>query len=120
MFSTEVDYNVINKIGWFDQELRTMREHLRWLGDISRQYNTYSNTHYYTKYKQEYRKAISKAKISANDNYISHSSNAIKYVAVVNTNIASTKKDIESKNLTFDPFNKYFLKIAHTLVESIP
>ena len=110
-----------NDIGWFTQELRTMREHLGLLGEISRQYNSHTNKHHYKQYKREYRKAIRKAKIAANDYRISSSSNPIKSMwQIINKNIGNSKKNIESDNLTSDDFNNYFLSIAHQLVQGIP
>lgn len=110
-----------NNVIWFNQGLRAMREHLKLLGDISRQYNTDANRKLYVQYKRQYKKEISKAKIAANDNYIKSSSNPTKTMwNIINKSSGKTKQNIESKNLTSDDFNKYFSSIADTIVQSIP
>lgn len=110
-----------NNIGWFGPELREMREHLRLLGEISRQYKTYRNRQYYLGYKRDYAKHIRMAKIAANNNLINSSNNPSKTMwQIINRTMGNTRVPVGSDNITSQEFNEYFLNIAGSLVQNMP
>lgn len=53
-------------ISWFDENIRAMRNHLRFLGELSRQYEHVGTQREYKRYKLIYKLAIRDAKIRAN------------------------------------------------------
>ena len=110
-----------NQVSWFNEEIRGMREHLKLLDEISRQYNNCYFRHEYVQYKTQYRRAIKKAKIARNDNLMRSSNNPGRCMwQIIKNNQGNYFKLSETCKLTSNDFNNYFSNIAHNLVKKIP
>lgn len=109
-------------VSWFSQELRAMREHLRFLGEVSRQYNTLENKACYNKYKTKYKRAIRKAKIFNNDSHIKNSANPIKSMwQIIQKTVGNCKaKNRDADNLNSNDFNNFFSNIAYEIAHGLP
>ena len=115
----KVKTNQPHKTNWFNDELKQKREHLSFLGEVAKQYNTPANRYEYNKFKILYKKSIQEAKSQANDRLISSSSNPVKTMwNIVNSNRgqggATGQNDISP-----DEFNKYFASIARNLTNTM-
>ena len=110
-------------ISWFTNELREMREHLHFLGDLTRQYaNNLILKEQYKQFKKTYKRAIHGAKITSNDNIIKSSNNPSKCMwQIINGNRPKNRdKDLASQYLSPDTLNNYFTNIASDLIKNIP
>ena len=67
-----------NRVSWFDDNLKGMREVLCFLNDVCKQYNRVSDIKEYKNYKLIYRQAIKDAKRLANDRAINTAVNPVK------------------------------------------
>lgn len=60
-------------LAWFNEELKKMREHLKFLSEVCIHHNTPNNRLLRNNYRSQYREALKKAKISSNDSLIKNS-----------------------------------------------
>lgn len=110
-----------DNISWFNDELRSMRDHLNFLGALKSQYNNDEINQEFKNYKRLYKEAIKTAKIRANNNFIDSSSNRSRAVwTVINNNRNRRKQRPKNVNITSNDFNNFFSNVAGTIVQSIP
>lgn len=109
-------------VEWFSDDLKMMREHLNFLGELKRQYTLIGIDHEIKKYKKLYQDAIKKAKIRANDNLISSSKNPSKTMwQIINKHRGKSGGTDDHENKpTPNDFNNFFSHIAQNIVLGIP
>lgn len=110
-----------NNINWFNDDLRNMREHLRFLRELSEQYNLINDRHI-NEFRALYRDEIRKAKINSNDNLIRNSSSSPKCMwEIINKHrVASKKPNDNNPGPTSDEFNLFFSNIANNIMKNMP
>lgn len=107
------------KIHWFNEELKQMREVLKFLTCMNKSdCNIVSNDNLKS-FRKHYRNAIDKCKKTANDNYINSGTTSRAIWDVIKSNNPTAKKSY-SDTLTADDFNKFFVNIAKDITKSLP
>ena len=113
-----------NNISWFNEDLKIMREQLKFLKELYNQYNIADAKQQYDILKSRYRKNIQEAKINCNNNLIETSFNPIKCIwQIINKQRGANIKynnDENNSMPTPDDFNHYFSNIAVNIINSIP
>ncbi|KAL3281547.1 hypothetical protein HHI36_004755 [Cryptolaemus montrouzieri] len=79
---------------WFDESLRLMREQLKFLSEVSKQYNRAEDLENYRRFTIQYKQAIKNAKKVANDNAINTARNSTKCM----WNIINQKRGKKERN----------------------
>lgn len=98
-----------------------MRDHLNFLGDLKKQFNTNGITQEFNNYKKLYKEAIKTAKIQANNNFIHSSTNQSKALwKVINNNRHQKEQNPKNLTITSNEFNEFFSNIAKNIVQNIP
>lgn len=105
---------------WFNDNLREMRDQLKFLGQLSRQYEHPGNIKEYKNYKKQYKQAIKEAKVLANDRAINSARNPTKTMWNIINKQRKINKSIPSTDISPDRFNRFFTGIAHDLIREIP
>lgn len=116
----QIQVGRVTKISWFNEELREMRENLRFLNDLYSNFRTVNLADRLKRYKYKYKKAINEAKQRANTKYIQNSDNIAKAAwDIINTNrkhVSSTgRTDIHAND-----FNNFFTDIADNILADLP
>nr|CAI5846074.1 unnamed protein product [Callosobruchus analis] len=104
---------------WFNEDLKYMRNHLKFLYEVSKQYKQPADIQIYKSYKKVYNNAIKSAKIANNDKIIKTSKNPIRAMwKIINKHRKIITKDECSPTVSPNDFNIYFSSIAQILVDS--
>ncbi|KAL3272859.1 hypothetical protein HHI36_014320, partial [Cryptolaemus montrouzieri] len=101
---------------WFDESLRLMREQLKLLSEVSKQYNRAEDLENNRRFTIQYKQAIKNAKKVANDNAINTARNPTKCMR----NIINQKKGTEENCLLPQDFSKFFAQVADKPIDKIP
>ena len=111
-----------HRITWFTEELKGMREQVRFLEELNRQYNDIDVSRICKQCKIDYKQAIRRAKIKRNDDIIQTSSNPARAMWDIINEHRGMSKSHHSHSPSIDPnkFNTYFSDIASDLVKDIP
>jgi len=65
-------------VGWFNENLKNIRDTVRFLGEMCRQYDTPDNRQIFKSYQKHYRQAIIDSKRTYNDVLVQSSKNPTK------------------------------------------
>ena len=105
-------------IDWFNNDLREMRERLRFLISLNKRDQIAMPKVIIVEYKKKYRKAIKLAKIKANDDFINNSNNhqQAMWTLINNKNI---KKSCVNINLNTNSFNNHFCSTAESIINNL-
>ncbi|XP_050294198.1 uncharacterized protein LOC126734556 [Anthonomus grandis grandis] len=110
-----------NNISWFSDELRGMRERLRFLELVSKQYTDVYHKNVFLQYRNKYNKAIKVAKIKANDRLIQSSSNPGRTMwQVINKSCGNKTGRVRDCSLTANDFNNFFLGVGQGIMSGMP
>lgn len=109
-----------NRVNWFNDSLKNMREQLHLLNDLYKQYPTQDIFREKKIFKKNYKMAITTAKKNANDNYIKQSKNSTKCMwNIINNHRGIPSKSVEAYGIAPDTYNNFFVSIAHDLLNDI-
>lgn len=109
-----------NKINWFNNELREMRENLRLLNNLYCSFKTQNLLVSLKKYRYKYRQAINQAKQKANSEYIRKADNAGKAAWQV-INIERKKAcSTGGTDIHANDFNEFFASTADSILKNLP
>lgn len=108
------------RVHWFNDELRQMRETLRLLTRMKKAGNTAVSDGCLRWYRRHYRDALDRHKKVANENYINTSSNRSKAVWEIIRSNNPTKKKSTTEALHANDFNNFFTSIAENIIQSLP
>lgn len=107
------------KIGWFNNELRCMRNKLEAVSVIKNTVNSAEVNILYNELRSTYRKEIALAKQKANSNFINNASNKSKATwQLINSQVKSNK--IQEISIPAENFNNFFINVAKQVVGTIP
>lgn len=110
----------IPKVNWYNDHLRSMREHLNYLKCVHKTDPNFITKQSINSFKVQYRMEISKTKIKAHDEYIKKSSNSQAALwEIIKRNNSNQLNNI-SESLTANDFNAYFTDIAHNIISKLP
>lgn len=112
-----------NKIHWFTDELRQMRESLNLLLDLHRMNPTSNLKSLINTKKSLYRSELNRAKRNAHDKYISQSKNPNKAMwNIINNNKPQTCNSYKNSSAlpTSRDFNIYFGSVAENIINTLP
>lgn len=108
-----------HNVSWFNDELRAMRDHLNFLGELSSHYGIARVE--FNNFRTLYRNAVAQEKIRFNDNFIRNSSNPAKAMwQIINKHRGKNVSCNENTTITPDEFNNFFSNIAHSVLANIP
>lgn len=108
-----------NKVTWFSDDLREMRDRLHMLSIVSKQNPMLVTKEMVNSYRRRYRLEISNAKKRANDLYISRSSN--KQSAMWDVIRSNSRPGLSSASdkLNAEAFNKFFTEVADNITGNL-
>lgn len=111
----------ISQNNWYNEELRSMRETMRYLGDMYKKYQTDYLKTAFKNYRSLYNKTVKDAKIRCNDNYILQSSNKSKAMWNLINSRRSSLSTVRAADCEISPeeFNTYFQNVAKDLISGL-
>lgn len=117
--SKVVNTEMKQKITWFDNKLREMRNHLKFLQEYSKTHPTVDNITTYKTFRSLYTKELQNKKKKAHDNFIASSSNPQQAMWSIINSSKPNASQITDK-ITPNDFNTYFVNAASNIVEKLP
>nr|CAI5867089.1 unnamed protein product [Callosobruchus analis] len=108
------------KVGWFDEHLKNMRDHLKFLEELRKQYNQPDLVQVCSMFRKQYKLAIAKAKMKANDNKIKKSKNPSRCMWNIINHQRGLAKSSPQHQIQPNTFNTYFSQVAVSLVKNLP
>lgn len=108
-----------HRFSWFIQGLR---DHLGFLGEVSKQYDTIGNKLLFKNYQKIYNNSIKESKKAANDRLILSSKNPTRCMwDIINSQRGKlNNKKRGDPGITPDQFNDFFVNIAYSILQNIP
>ena len=110
----------MGRIGWFTQDLRSMREHLRSLYEYKGLYPACTLLQYTKNYKRRYKDALNLSRKHKYNQFIQNSSSVSKACWDVINNHRKTKKQLKQPNVDVNKINLYLVNVASSLSGALP
>nr|CAI5818495.1 unnamed protein product [Callosobruchus analis] len=108
------------EVGWFDEHLKNMRDHLTFLEELRKQYNQPDLVQVCSMFRKQYKLAIAKAKMKANGNKIKKSKNPSRCMWNIINHQRGLAKSSPQHQTQPNTFNTYFSQVAVSLVKNLP
>lgn len=107
-------------INWFTEDLKNMRETLKFYNELYKKYPSQYLKNSLKSYRYEYKKALKNSKISANDKLIQNSSNPTKSMwQIINEHRGLPQSTDPGSGISPDQFNTFFARIADNIIAGI-
>lgn len=115
----KMNLNHKNQIQWFNNDIRDMRENLRFLTDLLKNFRTPRMAETVKNYRYKYRLAINKAKQKANTDFIEKADNKVRAAwEVINSN-RRTNSSVEDVSIHANDFNSFFINVANNALSNL-
>lgn len=108
------------KINWFTDELRKMRDHLKFLNETYALHNTEANKKIRDNFRWRYKNAIKNNKIMSNDNHIKKSGNPVKTMWQLINSAKQNAPPIPEPKIEPNVFNDFFINVAGEVIANLP
>lgn len=108
-----------SSVGWFNAELKAMREHLNLLKDIASKTNSVAVRNQCRQYQNQYRQKIRESKINYNNKTLTKSHFSVKSVWQVINGLRAGKKSNIKADFNPNEVNEYFINVPNQVVSQL-